>query len=244
MEIELSYTHVLTTDRHILLRRRGVKGSDEASQLRRFLTPPATQHIRYNLPAERAAVRAGLRKLKKKGHPLAILELSDSDVEVVETPQHFNKRKAKRPPQDSPPPLQRRRLDTMASSSGSSTQPIMLEGSESPPSSPCTPSSPHGSASSPPPGMARRTKWPAGMYAIDMDQGFKKMKNPILLEQFGTRAALFEHVFNAPFKHSTFNDQQLRWKRADRDLCQATIAAGRTPQGLWSMIIGAVSLRR
>lgn len=118
--------------------------------------------------------------------------------------------------------------------------PITLHEADLPPSSPLPPYASSDTLCAPK--RACCLKWPAGMYIINMDHGLKQIKSPELIKKFGMKAALFEHIFDAPFKISTFNDQKLRWKRANPALCKAAKKVGHTPLGLWSVITEAVSL--
>jgi len=52
MNVELAYTHVLKSDCHIFLRRRGVNCLDEQEQLSRFLFTALIQHFCYNMPLQ------------------------------------------------------------------------------------------------------------------------------------------------------------------------------------------------
>ncbi|KAJ7838539.1 hypothetical protein B0H13DRAFT_1911780 [Mycena leptocephala] len=65
IRVGLEYTHVLTSNTYLLLRRVGVSGRDQERLIDQFINVPGPQHIRYNLPAEREAVRA---KLKARRH--------------------------------------------------------------------------------------------------------------------------------------------------------------------------------
>jgi hypothetical protein len=61
IQVNLSYTHMLTPESHVFMRRRDVTCLDEQAQIDRFLNPLRPLHFRNNLPAERKAVRAALK---------------------------------------------------------------------------------------------------------------------------------------------------------------------------------------
>ncbi|KAJ7933542.1 hypothetical protein B0H13DRAFT_2306658 [Mycena leptocephala] len=74
--IDISYTHILTPDTYLLLRRIGVSGLDEERLIDHFVNLPGSQHIRYDLTVERDAVRHKLKVRSTKAN-------SEDEVEIV-----------------------------------------------------------------------------------------------------------------------------------------------------------------
>ncbi|KAF8075909.1 hypothetical protein FPV67DRAFT_1664229 [Lyophyllum atratum] len=272
MQVSLDYTHVLTKDRVILLRRLGVTSVDEDEQIRRFLSPPTVQHLRYNLPAERAAVRDGYKKLKSS--KVIVMDESDSEVEFVKTPAQAKKRRMKADPeQDHPTHRHCRQAHRLPSTPSRSTAPpinitsspaildlsspsptlsFSVTGSspvqatrslnhESSRSSPALSLSITGSSPTLPQASSR---WPHGMFAVDIIDGFIKMDDPTFKTKFPDPSDRFENIFHCKFHPSTYFDQKKRWKYASGALRRKVEKAGRTPDGLWSVVVKAVPLRR
>ncbi|KAJ7188079.1 hypothetical protein C8R46DRAFT_1023557 [Mycena filopes] len=147
--IDIDYVHTVSTDSFLILRRRGVHGPDDDKTIEAFLEQPSPAHLRYNLPAERAAVRASLKS------KAAIIIDSDSEVEVVE--ERRGKGRGKRvvdndndKSQSLSRPSRRPRLsintaiarDADISSSASSVPPSALFTASSTPSTASRPSTP------------------------------------------------------------------------------------------------------
>lgn len=254
MRVELAYAHVLTSDCHIFIRRRGVICFDEEALLQRFLSAPAPQHLRYNMRGERAAVRAAMKaKTKTIALPSSPAK-SDSDIEFV---NNYNTLPLKRVMKDEPEDdlhtlrLRRPRLTITTSPSGSESQPIAIP--DSPLLSAVSNLSPmwsdNDTASTASTSRSSSSdtliaSWPHGMYTVDMVDGFLKMDNPMLISRFPSQSDRFEDVFGCKYKQSTYGDQKRRWKRATEQQRQAALGAGRsTTLGLWSTFISGVRLK-
>ncbi|KAJ7234419.1 hypothetical protein C8J57DRAFT_1574934 [Mycena rebaudengoi] len=248
VRITISYTHTLTPNTYILLRRcRVTNGQDQNLTIDRFTNLPGPQHIRHNLPGERAAVRHKL-KIRKRAHPRCFdsddsdIEIipnkraglvDDSDVEVISDKPEANGALVVQEPRVA---VLRRPVLPRIITHGTSSYPIHLD---SPPSSsstspsalfspthtPSTPSTPvEPSAASPIP-----RRWPSGLYAVDMANGFMRMEGRDL--QHLSVDDRFLEVFEAPYVGQTYRDQRRRWAIAPESLRTAVCDAGRTPSG-------------
>ncbi|KAJ6463106.1 hypothetical protein DFH09DRAFT_1295913 [Mycena vulgaris] len=178
--IGADFVHQVTTDCVIMLRKRGVRCIDEDKVIESFYPTTAPPHLRYNLPAERTAVRKEHTRRKATSATAAGLghksdDESDEEIEVVHEVRK-NKRALKEVEDASfLPPRQRPRL--------SITTDVIVVDDDSPPptttssvfstasalastsSAATTPaSSPH-PASAP---LAPLAPWPAGLYVVDM----------------------------------------------------------------------------
>ncbi|KAF7366954.1 hypothetical protein MSAN_00954100 [Mycena sanguinolenta] len=250
--IDLSYTHILTSDTYLLLRRIGVSGLDEERLIDRFVHLPGPQHIRYNLTAEREAVRHKLKARQTQTTP--------DEVEIVKV------NGIKIEPGTDCPRITRPTLRIVTSSAGNAvTDPICLDDDTTPSSttssspsslfstlpslssSPTPPTSPFlnamQSSSEAPSLSATSMKWPAGMYTIDMANGFLHMEATDM--QHLPLAQRFQQVFKTTcvFKQRTYSDAQLRWTRGSESLRTAALDAGRTRAGLWSAYAAQVPLK-
>ncbi|KAJ7759414.1 hypothetical protein DFH07DRAFT_772225 [Mycena maculata] len=247
MGVDLTHVHTVGTNAVLILRPLGVEGKEDADAIKSFLPEAAPVHLRYNLPAERAAVR---RDLKAKGNQGA--DDSDSDVEVVReiavgepSSKAQGKRKAETP---SPKrPYQRPHLSITTSFTGgdSADEPVTID--SPPPSalsllsaapssaSSAAPSSPRSSPSPPPPPhtQERDRRWPYGMYVVDMADGFKDIDDMRTLRI--PRPERFKRAFKAPYVSSTYDNQRQWWEQAGKFSALTTdaIKAGHTPAGLW-----------
>ncbi|KAJ7015994.1 hypothetical protein C8F04DRAFT_1203938 [Mycena alexandri] len=76
-------------------------------------------------------------------------------------------------------------------------------------------------------------RWPAGMYTVDVVDGFLRMDSEKLAGM--NRAARFVHVYQRLYKSSTYDDNVNRWKAASSKLQSRSLNAGRTKEGLWTM---------
>ncbi|KAJ6464031.1 hypothetical protein C8R45DRAFT_1107603 [Mycena sanguinolenta] len=238
--IDISYVHTLSTDCTILLRRAGIRGRDEHKTITTFISTPTPPHIRYNLPAEKSAVRSEYkeadvvisdsdsdtdvkrkRKMRTVKPSTEVIDISDSDSDVVVT---------------SRPPRQRPRLtiDTSprlsASSSSASESPSTLFSA-----GPSTSSST--STPAPPSPLPSQHVWPYGMYTVDMVSGFMAMDSEDL--KAVPQPQRFRQVYNAPYAKSTYGDQTRLWKRVMSkypELGNKALAGQRTSEGLRAML--------
>lgn len=63
-----------------------------------------------------------------------------------------------------------------------------------------------------------------------------KMEDEALKKQFCELSKRFEHIFGSPFHPSTFADQKKWWQRAWPELWNQVLKAGRSAEGLWSVV--------
>ncbi|KAJ7487332.1 hypothetical protein B0H11DRAFT_2012127 [Mycena galericulata] len=251
MGIDINHLHTVSTDCILILRPRGIRGPNDTKIISTFLPEEAPAHLRYNLPRERAAVRATLKERSSTKED----NDSDSDVEIV-TSVGLQKGKKREPVRDcdseaAPRPRQRPRLSitTTIPARGSSSAPITID---SPPPSALSltsvgrssslssmPSSPIPSSATDRHGRRRqqgvKPSWPYGMYVVDMAQGFIDMDSPAFKTQRLHRGERFTRVFKATYKPSTYDNQFQLWTRASDELKDEAVKAGRSPAGLWSI---------
>lgn len=83
-----------------------------------------------------------------------------------------------------------------------------------------------------------RNVWPAGMYTIDMSEGFHQMKDKRLRAAFW-QPELFNRIFGVQFMKGTYHDNLHAWEKMQPDLQAQYEKAGRTPKGLWSCYLAA-----
>ncbi|KAJ7869369.1 hypothetical protein B0H13DRAFT_2063290 [Mycena leptocephala] len=203
----------------------------------------ADPHLRYNLKAERTAVRMTLNAIRGNT-PLIILD-SDSDnemeVSAVTAAPTSRKRRIKREDDALSRAPQRPRLaiNTDVVSAGCAP-PLSAFSTDSPPPSALSLYSPSLSSASEPATplepsepSAPALKWPGGMYTVDIVDGILRMDSQELAGM--NRGPRFIHVFKRPYKSATYDDNVRRWKSASSELQRRSLAAGRTEDGLWSM---------
>ncbi|KAJ7033641.1 hypothetical protein C8F04DRAFT_1234626 [Mycena alexandri] len=260
MRIPLNHVHAVATDSVLILRRFGAP--DDEPTMNRFFpktSAPARHHLRHNLPGERAAVRSGIKVHKTKARgansPLFIINSdSEDDMEIGPVTPFEGKCTVKRErdveevdgdddDETNPYPLtQRRRLSpnvrpeltidtTVAAVRAPSTT---SSTTDTPPASALSLYSPALSSASEDTPEDFVAPWPAGMYVVDMVAGFMAMKADEIKHM--SPAERFCHVFKVPYRHSTYDDNVRRWKRASRPLQRRCIEAGRTEAGLWSTL--------
>ncbi|KAJ7509551.1 hypothetical protein B0H11DRAFT_1900966 [Mycena galericulata] len=277
--VDLAYTHILTSDTYLLLRRIGVSGLDEDRLIDHFVHLPGPQHIRYNIAAERAAVRT---KIKARQTQVTDDNSVDNDVEIVKVngikiePIDQARRApiadvgiievVDRPPP--PPRMDRPLLRIVTGGAGAAANPICLDDDTTPstasPSSSLFSAFPCLSPSTTPPAspflwddpksssttsttsatLSAPLRWPAGVYAVDMAQGFLRMEAADM--QHIPVADRFQRVFqtSAAFRQRTYTDARLRWTRGSESLRTAALDAGRTKKGLWSVYAAQVPLKK
>jgi hypothetical protein len=250
MDTPLDFKHSLTTNCTILLRRKGVTGIDEQDQINRFVDPHSPRRFRHNMPTERSAIREMLKDLKGKGKSVDIplMEDSNSDIEIVNTPRPLKRRRIKQPEEPVSPPLQRPQLSITIP-----TTPTILPSSEiiEIPDSPQSPTSfspfpllspistPTSSLHSPSPTLPRRDpRWPQGRYAVDIVAGFEHMDK--LLQRTerssGSVTQRLIEVYGCKIPTSTYYDHRDRWAIASQSLRNKVMDGGRTPSGLWTYL--------
>lgn len=237
VNIQLPYTHSLTTDCGILLRRKGICGIDEQEQIVRFHDKLHPRRFRQGLKEERAV----LKQLVMEKRKAEALVGSDSEVEVIAGPSQIKRQHVvdaafiPTHPLSSPTPSHPPAFEFLSSESPLSPFPFPLS----------TPSSPSTWSPSPSP------SWPIGCYAIDMMNGFarvdKLMKTkPPANDRHGRKQRLMEHVktvFGVAIPYSTYRDQRTKWHRAPQTLRDKVIEGGHTPSGLWGYLASRVPLK-
>jgi hypothetical protein len=75
-------------------------------------------------------------------------------------------------------------------------------------------------------------KWPQGMFAIEMVNGFQEMDS---LKGKLSLPKAFKRVFRQPFVSTTYHDQHRHWKNATPERRDAALNGGLTFDGLWSV---------
>ncbi|KAJ7916411.1 hypothetical protein B0H13DRAFT_2323371 [Mycena leptocephala] len=244
--VDLTFTHILTSDTYL---------------------PSAASHIRYNVAAERVAVHNKIKARQTQetdndaaDDDLEISPIADANiVEVMDSP---------------PPRMERPSLRIVTSGAGAAVaNPICLDDDITPSSttssssalfsafsssSPSTtpPASPFvwpsdldvPQSSSTTSGMSATSraplKWPAGMYTVNVAQGFLRMEAADM--QHIPLAERFQRVFktSSEFRQRTYTDARLRWTRGSESLRTAALDAGRTKAGLWSLYAAQVPLKK
>ncbi|KAJ7190271.1 hypothetical protein GGX14DRAFT_408149 [Mycena pura] len=243
-------THTVAKGCVLALRRRGIKGPKD-DEILRSLLHQLSPHMRYNLPQERAAVRATL-KAQAKGKGKAPAEFSDSDIEVV-SPQQ--RRRHATPDNEGSSPKRRRRrhtamltIDTTNLHDVSSAPGTALTTGDSVPPSALSltfPSTSSTSSASPSPSPAlgidhRVQAWPSYLFVIEFVEGLACMTSTEL-KHLTRRRDRFAEVFpGAAYIPSSFDYQVDWWSRVPSDLRERAIAAGRTEEGLWAALKKAV----
>ena len=251
MDTPLEFKHSLTTNCTIFLRRKGVTGIDEQNQINRFVGPHSPRRFRHDMPTERSAIREMLKDLKGKGKSVDIplMEDSNSDIEVVNTPRPLKRRRIKQEPVRTP--LQQRpqlsitipTTPTILSSSSEIIE-ILHDSPQSPTSFSPFPllspiSTPTSSLHSPSPTLPR---WPQGRYAVDIVAGFKRM-DKLLQRNSGSVSQRLIEVYGCKIPTSTYYDHRDRWAIASQSLRDKVMDGGRTPSGLWTYLASRVPLK-
>ncbi|KAF8212799.1 hypothetical protein K438DRAFT_1805103, partial [Mycena galopus ATCC 62051] len=218
-----TYPHLIVAEKALLLRRRNTQCLKLDEVVNTFHLPPsrAPMHFCQNLPAERKALRT-MYKGRRSPKPLVIDDTSssDSDVEVV----RVTKRAFKHENEDDPVLRrpQRPRLDLDF---------VVIDDDDTPPLT--ASSSTSTLSSSLPSPSASSSPWPAGMYVVDMINGFRKMSG---LKTSGlNREQRFQCVFGVWYHASTFDAQHSKYKAATPTQIEAGLQAGRTDKGLWNV---------
>ncbi|KAJ6564241.1 hypothetical protein B0H19DRAFT_1067826 [Mycena capillaripes] len=183
-------------------------------QLRPGIIPEIpTIHLQNNLTGERAALR---QLYRERGTTVAVVD-SDSDVEVVLT-QTKGKKCAIKEEDDSDiaPARQHPRLSIHTHLDEDDV--IIIDTTFSTP------------ASSPAP-----APWPAGMYVVDMVEGFKNMASGKLKGL--NQEQRFGGIFQQDYHPSTYDSKARKFKSESATSSQLEMGrkAGRTTDGLWTV---------
>ena len=244
VNIQLPYTHSLTTDCGVLLRRKGIRGIDEQEQIARFHDKSPPQHFRQGLKEERAI----LKRLIMEKQKAEVLVDSDSEVEVIAGPsqpkkQHvadatFTPTCPSSPPFLTPSnPSHHSQAYEFTASLSLSPSPFPLISPLSTPTSVTTPS--------PPP---IRPSWPIGCYAVDIMNGFARIDDFMRTKPptKDRKNVLMDHVktvFGVTIPYTTYRDQRTKWRKAPQALQDKVVEAGHTPSGLWGYLASRVPLK-
>jgi hypothetical protein len=158
-------------------------------------------------------------------------EAGSKDSDGADHPQTSASRKRKdrltaTPPSPAqhPHPPQRPRLRTCSASSESSSHASQLR------------------SASPEPGLTANhaivvddAVWPADFYVVDIVDGFGQCDRARRLRQPIAKA--FQAIFGVIFRSTTFYENRRRWESATQASRDESIAAGRTPEGSWTVFI-------
>jgi hypothetical protein len=268
--VDLAYTHILTSDTYLLLRHIDVSGLDEDRLIDHFVNLPGPQHIRYNVAAEQAAVRTKIKAHQTRAanddDDVEIVKVGGIKIKPVDQLRRAPIANVVEVVDHPPPHMDRPLLCIVTSGAGAASNPICLD-DDTTSSSTASPSSslfstfPSLSPSTTPPASpflwdnlqsssttsttsAMSSRWPAGIYTVDMAQGFLRMEAANM--QHIPLANRFQRVFqmSAPFVQHTYTDTQLRWTRGSESLRKAALDAGHTKAGLWSAYAAQVPLKK
>ncbi|KDR83981.1 hypothetical protein GALMADRAFT_275227 [Galerina marginata CBS 339.88] len=228
----LSYPHDVKRDGYLLLRLP----KTSCLNLEKYVQQATAKapHLRNNMAGERAGVREKLQQ-RKIEPPRFLVNWSDDDDEdeVVFVKSRTLKRHAESELDDIRPSQRLRPQPSPSISAFHCETPT--------PASPFSRSSSITTMSPPPPSMLSvpqdiyvpdGTRWPDGMYAVDMARGFHR------IDQGGTgilKARLF-NVFGREVPVSTYRDQLRNWRALTQRRRDELIAAGRAPAGLWTHV--------
>jgi hypothetical protein len=247
MQVALNFTHTLTPDCYVLMRRRHTICKDEHKHIQAFVTPQdAPRHLRYDLTAERKLLRSEYRSLNEQPD-----DDDDDEVQIVTASSPIKRRT--RAPRNIR--SQRPRLSiTIPTLSHSSTPSSSTPSSSMPSSSSTRLASTSSSATSISSDMLSRSSspvapespgsqrvWPSAWHVVDIINGFVEMDNPenshLPVNQ------RFEKIFRCRFKRSTYGDQRTRWDIATPEQRNAAIDAGYTADGLWAKFAKEIPLK-
>ncbi|KAJ7772822.1 hypothetical protein B0H14DRAFT_3894648 [Mycena olivaceomarginata] len=226
--VDLAYTHILTSDTYLLLRRIGVSGLDEDRLIDHFVNLPGPQHIRYNVAAERAAVRTKIKARQTRAadndDDVEIVKVGGIKIEPVDQPRRAPIADVVEVVDRPPPRMDRPLLRIVTRWRRRRVKPHLLSPSTTPPASPFLWDNPQ-SSSTTSTTSAMSSRWPAGIYAVDMAQGFLRMEAADM--QHIPLADRFQRVFqtSAPFVQRTYTDARLRWTRGSESLRTAALDA-------------------
>jgi hypothetical protein len=247
MDTPLNFKHSLTTNCAILLRRKGVTGTDEQDQINRFVNPHPPRCFRHGMPTEHSTIREMLKDLKgkEKGVAIPLVEDSNSEVEIINTPKPLKRRHINQ--ELITPSRQCPQLSITIPTTPTIHPSEIIDISESPQSptsfspfpllSPIL--TPMSSLHSPSPTLPR---WPQGRYAVDIVAGFERM-DKLFQSTSGSVAQRLIEVYGCKIPTSTYYDHRDRWAIASQSLHDKVMDGGRTPSGLWTYLSSRVPLK-
>ena len=79
--------------------------------------------------------------------------------------------------------------------------------------------------------------WPADFYTVDIVRGFDKCEQARRARQGVGKA--FTAVFQVPFRSTTYYNHRQNWELAPQRCRDKALAAGRTPDGLWTTFLNS-----
>jgi hypothetical protein len=268
--VDLTFTHILTSNTYLLLRRIGVSGLDEDRLIDHFVHLPGPQHICYNVAVEQAAVHNKIKARETQGtddNNIEVVKVNGIKIEPIDKP-------AQSPIADAdvvevmdrpPPHMKHPSLSiVIGGASTAAANPICLDDDITPSSTTSSASAlfsafPSSSPSTTPPASpfvwpsnlnvpqslsttssmlatsGALLKWPAGMYTVNMAQGFLRLEAVDM--QHIPLAECFQQVFktSSEFKQQTYTDTRLQWTQGLESLRTEALDVGRTKAGLESL---------
>ena len=174
--------------------------------------------------------------------------LSDSEVEVFDgpAPQSHKCRGIKEEAADDMERLWKRprHAQPMRTSQGSCAKPINIDEEQfsSTEQSVRSYSPALSSASSSP--TTNQGPWPAGVFTCDMLDGFRSMDSHTMACDYPNINEHFEHIFSASYRHATYYDACRRLKAMNQHDIDLSVAALRSPNGLWSRLAKDIPLKK
>jgi len=110
---------------------------------------------------------------------------------------------------------------------------IIIDDDNSPPATATSASSKASTAFTTPASSPAPAPWPAGMYVVDMVEGFNNMASTSLKGL--NREERFRRIFQRDYYPSTYDTQARKFKSATPSQLEMGIKAGRTTDGLWTV---------
>ncbi|KAJ7810817.1 hypothetical protein B0H13DRAFT_2475581 [Mycena leptocephala] len=277
--VNLTFTHILTSNTYLLLHRIGVSGLDEDRLIDHFVHLPGPQHICYNVAVEQAAVHNKIKAREMQGtdnNNIEVVKVNGIKIEPIDKPVQSPIADADVVEvMDCPPPRMKHPSLSIVigGASTAAANPICLDDDITPSSTTSSASAlfsafPSSSPSTTPPASpfvwpsnlnvlqsssatssmlatsGAPLKWPAGMYMVNMAQGFLRLEAVDM--QHIPLAECFQQVFktSSEFKQQTYTDTQLQWTRGLESLRTEALDVGRTKAGLWSLYAAQVPLKK
>jgi hypothetical protein len=246
MSIPLDFTHSLTTNCAILLRRTGVSGIDEQRLIDLFV-PVSHRLFRSNMPLERSAIREALKTVKQKERAH---NDSDSDTELLSiTSSPPRKRPCIRSvPMTPTRPHQPLRITIPDTSlnSGPSNSPQTTPVTLSPNPFLVFPSALVQSIQ-PPSLPSKGSRWPHMRSAVSIVSGFQRIDQLSQLDKVNqVPVDLLAHlrtIYGCDIPINTYRDARSRWNKAPQYLRDYVLDPERMPLELWSYLASRVPLK-
>lgn len=226
-----TFPHKVERDGHLFLRRPGATCCDFEVYLEKATTKVA--HFRTNMASERAAVRGMISNRKKKLEVITVADVINAgghiatkrprtrevdEIELSDDERPYCRQRISTIP-STPPPY------TLSDSSCSSSPSIVTT---SPKPIPLPTNSPIYIPN------AMVSKWPGGMYTMDMKEIFLQVESSAMKGQHSTLKKRINAVIGRPVPENTYIDQRKYWRKASEAQREALVRKGRSPEGLWS----------